>query len=138
MGAIKIFLRLIIITIIFLIVGSCKKPAGPGGKAAIKGKVYAKNFDSYGFSVISQYYSSGESVYICYGTDNAVRNNVKTSSDGSFEFLYLNLGHYKVFVASHDTSIHVKNSKKTIPVELELDISTTKQTADLGDIIINK
>jgi hypothetical protein len=134
----KTIFRLLTLFALFILANSCEKPAGPGGKAMIKGKVYAKNFDSYGLSVISEYYIAGENVYICYGTDNAVRNNVRTSTDGSFEFLYLNKGHYKVFVVSRDTSVHVKNSKKTIPVEFELDINSINQTVNLNDFIINK
>ena len=132
------FSKMILLAITCLIAGSCKKPAGPGGKATITGKVYAKNFDSYGFSVLSEYYIPGESVYICYGTDNTVRNNVKTSTDGSFKFLYLNKGHYKVFAVSRDTSVHSKGSKKTIPVEFEFDINGLNDTKDLGTITINK
>src|ERR1700751_5553613 len=115
-----------------LITCACKKTAGPGGKATVRGKVYAKNFDSYGISLISEYYIGGENVYITYGSNNYVNNDVKTSYDGSFEFLYLNEGHYKVFVNSRDTSIHVKNSKKTLPVICEFDITSTTQTKDLG------
>src|SRR5437016_3972384 len=115
----------------------CKKPPGPGGKATVQGKVYARNFDSYGISVISEYYISGENVYICYGTSNAVGHTAKTSIDGSFQFLYLNQGHYKIFVNSRDTSIHIKNSKKTVPVIFDLDITSTNQIADAGDIVIN-
>ncbi|HXB40654.1 MAG TPA: hypothetical protein VNZ49_08935 [Bacteroidia bacterium] len=131
-------LKAFAMSFVLLITNSCEKPAGPGGKATIKGKLYAKNFDSYGTSVISEYYIAGENVFICYGTNNGVGNNVRTSTDGSFEFLYLNKGHYKIFANSRDTSIHVKNSKKTIPVIMELDISSTTQTSDVGIIVINK
>jgi hypothetical protein len=138
MNCFETFLKSLILLAWMLIACSCEKPAGPGGTAAIKGKVFAKNFDMYAMNVISEYYIPGESVYICYGTDNAVRNNVKTSTDGSFQFLFLNKGHYKIFATSRDTSIHVKNSKKTIPVIVELDISGITQTVNLSDIIINK
>ncbi|MGZ3866382.1 MAG: hypothetical protein ACXVNR_08255 [Bacteroidia bacterium] len=132
--------RTLYIPISFVVVFflSCQKPAGPGGKAVIKGKVYAKNFDQYGYTVISEYYIPGENVYICYGTDNSVRNDVKTSDDGSFQFLYLNKGHYKIFVESRDTSIHVKNSKKNIVVKAEIDINSVNQTLNLSDFVINK
>ncbi|MGZ3862285.1 MAG: hypothetical protein ACXVPN_12225 [Bacteroidia bacterium] len=134
--------RLLFILLFFSLLSglfiSCEKPAGPGGKAVIKGKVYAKNFDSYGYTVISEYYIPAENVYICYGSDNTVRNDVNTSDDGSFEFLYLNKGHYKVFVESRDTSIHVKNSKKTITASVEIDISSVNQTVTLNDLIMNK
>lgn len=129
---------LYILPLIGLLFFACQKPAGPGGKAVIKGKVYAKNFDQYGYTVISEYYSPGENVYICYGTDNSVRNDVNTSDDGSFQFLYLNKGHYKIFVESQDTSVHIKNSKKKIVVKAEIDITSVNQTLTLSDFVINK
>src|SRR5437016_1027166 len=94
---IKLILKVCLAAILILLVFSCQKQAGPGGKAMISGKVYVKNFDSYGMNVMSEYYGSGESVYIIYGSNTAVGNSVKTSIDGSFQFLYLNKGHYKIF-----------------------------------------
>jgi hypothetical protein len=117
----------------------CKKPAGPGGKASIKGKIYAKDFNTAAFGApIAEYFIPGESVYICYGTSTATGNSVKTGPDGSFEFLYLRTGHYKIFANSRDTSIHVSGSSKVIPVSAEIDITGNKQSYDAGTIVINK
>ena len=116
----------------------CKKPAGPGGRASIQGKVYVYDFDNTYRYVISNGYMSGENVYICYGTDNIVRNKVVTSTDGSFKFFYLNKGHYKVFVNSTDTTIKVKGNNTKLPVAKEFDITGKSQTIDLGDFVINK
>ncbi|MGZ3930664.1 MAG: hypothetical protein ACXVP0_04685 [Bacteroidia bacterium] len=117
---------------------SCKKPAGPGGRATVKGKVYAKDFDNTQQYLVSQQYAAGQKVYICYGTNDVVGNDVQTTPDGGFEFLYLNKGHYKVFVNSLDTSIKVKGNKTMIPVIREFDITNMSQTITLDDIIINK
>jgi hypothetical protein len=138
MNSPKVFLRSLVLPILFLVVYSCKKPPGPGGRASVKGKVYVRDFDKYGYSKISEYYGAGETVYICYGTNEFVGNDIKTANDGSFKFSYLNKGHYKVFANSRDTSIHVNGSNKTIPVVVEFDITNVTQTVDLGDIIINK
>ena len=121
-----------------LLTNSCKKPAGPGGKASIKGKIYVKDFDVAAYGLISQYYGPGENVYICYGNNNIVGNHVNTSTDGSYQFLYLRKGHYKIFALSRDTSIHVAGSNKTIPVSVEIDITSNSQQFTLPDIIINK
>ena len=122
-----------------LIIGSCKKPAGPGGKASIKGKVFVKDFNTAAYGPpISEYYGAGENIYICYGTDVAVGNNVNSSTDGSFEFLYLNRGHYKIFVLSRDTSVHIAGSNKVLAVTVEVDITSDKQVINLSDIVINK
>lgn len=127
-----------IILVLIIMIGSCKKPAGPGGMASIKGKIYVKNFDAAGYGLISQYYSPGENVYICYGTSTEIGNNVTSSTDGSYQFLYLNKGHYKIFALSRDTSIHVAGSHKLLPVSLEVDITSNTQQFNLPDIIINK
>jgi len=135
----KTFLNLIVFTaFIVILVASCKKPAGPGGRATAKGKVYARDFNNTQQYLLGEYYAPGESVYISYGSNTAVGNSVKTSTDGSFEFLYLNKGHYKVFVNSLDTSIKFKGLDKEIPVIMEFDVTTPTQAIDLGDIIINK
>ena len=127
------------ICLVVLISGSCKKPAGPGGKATIKGKIFVWDFNSAAYGPpISEFYGPGENVYICYGTDNAVGNNVNSSTDGSFEFLYLNMGHYKIFALSRDTSVHIAGSNKVLPVTIEVDINSTTQVITLSDIVINK
>ena len=134
----NLFIKLMISLLCFALMSGCKKPAGPGGRASVQGKVYVRDFDKYAYSKISEYYASGETVYICYGTNDFVGNDIKTSPDGSFKFLYLNKGHYKVFANSRDTSIHVNGSNKTLPVTIEFDITNVTQTIDLGDLIINK
>lgn len=127
-----------LITAAVLLLGACTKPAGPGGRAMVKGKVFAKDYDNTQSYVISREYSPGEKVYIVYGNSSYVGNKTETSNDGSFAFLYLNKGHYKVFVNSLDTSIKVKGNKTYKPVVKEFDIKNTKDVIDLGDIIIAK
>ncbi len=139
MRCLKYLFSIGLFCLVVLICGACKKPAGPGGKASIKGKVYIKDFNASAFGApISEFYGAGENVYISYGNDNAVGNNVNTSIDGSFEFLYLNKGHYKIFALSRDTTIHIAGSNKTLPVIIEVDITSNKQVVNLDDIIINK
>src|ERR1700751_1615693 len=97
MKTVRTFLKLITVVLPFAFLSACKKPAGPGGRASAQGKVFVRDFDKYAYSKISEYYASGETVYICYGTNEFVGNDIKTADDGSFKFLYLNKGHYKVF-----------------------------------------
>jgi hypothetical protein len=85
MKAIKIISRLSLILVLALVTNSCKKPPGPGGKATVKGTIYAYDYDNTQQYMVSEGFSAGETVYICYGTDNTVDANVKTSYDGSFE-----------------------------------------------------
>lgn len=116
----------------------CKKEAGPGGRASVKGKVYAHDWDNTQLFKISEGYSSGERVYILYGDKTTIGDDVRTSMDGSFEFKYLNKGRYKLFVNSLDTAYKIKGNDTYIPVIREFEITNTKGTLTLEDIIINK
>lgn len=131
-------LKLVIVIFLMFTAISCNKPAGPGGKAVVKGKVYAYDFDNTQRYVLSKGYASGEKVYICYGNNTSIGNDVNTSTDGSFEFRFLNKGHYKVFVNSLDTSIKFKGNDTEYPVIKEFDITDAGQTINLDDIIINR
>lgn len=137
MRSIKTYIQvLLIFTITFLV--ACKKSAGPGGKATVKGKVYAYDYDNTVKYLVSKGYSTGEKVYIIYGDNKAIDNNIVTSIDGVFEFKYLAKGHYKVFVNSLDTAFKIKGNDTEYPVIREFDITSSKQTVVLEDIVINK
>ncbi len=129
-------LTLIIGIIIIGCLAGCKKDAGSGGKATIKGKVYAKNYNSNATLLLNEYYIQGENVYITYGDDVAVGDNVKTSYDGTFVFPYLRKGKYKVFAVSKD--INSSGLDATIAVIQEVEITGKKQVVELSDIVIIK
>jgi hypothetical protein len=132
------FLKLIVALGLLFNLNACKKPPGPGGKATVKGKVYAYDFDNTQRYMLSKGYSPDERVYISYGSNNAINDDVRTSVDGSFEFRFLNKGHYKVFVNSLDTSIKVKGNDTYTAIVKEFDITGAEQTVTLPDFIINK
>ncbi|MBI3520602.1 MAG: hypothetical protein HY062_14785 [Bacteroidetes bacterium] len=117
---------------------SCKKKAGPGGRASVKGKVYAYDWDNTQLFKVSEGYSSGERVYILYGDNTTIGNDVRTSIDGSFEFKYLNKGRYKLFVNSLDTAYKIKGNDTYIPIIREFEITNAKSVISLDDIVINK
>lgn len=130
--------NIIVAALALAVLCSCQKPPGPGGRATITGKVYAYDFDNMQNYLISKGYASGEKVYIIYGGGTTIGNSVSTSIDGSFQFRFLNKGHYKVFVNSLDTSYKVKGNATRVPVIKEFDITGTKETVQLEDFVINK
>ena len=138
MSKFNLLLKLLMIAVLILPLSSCKKPEGPGGKATIKGRVYATDYENTNNYVIGEGYSVDERVYIIYGKDNVVGNDVRTGPDGSFEFRYLNKGHYRVYANSLDVSKKYKGNDSYTPVIIEVDITGTAQTKDIGDIKINK
>jgi hypothetical protein len=132
------YLRAVAIGLIALLYGACQKPAGPGGKATIKGRVYTTDFDNTQRYMISQGYAAGQRVYICYGNSASIGNDVRTGTDGSFEFKFLTKGHYKIFVNSLDTTEKFKGNNTEIPIVKEVTITQPKQTVDIGVIKINQ
>jgi hypothetical protein len=115
---------------------SCKKEPGPGGKSNIKGKVYVKNYDLSFTILLSEYYEQGENVYITYGDESTIGDNVKTSYDGSFIFPYMRVGKYKIWAISKDSSSTDPAATKAIIQEIE--IKERKGNVTVPDIIILK
>ncbi len=131
------YIKTALVAAILITATSCEKPAGPGGKATIKGRVFAHDFDNTQRYDVSQEYVPGEKVYIMYGNENIVGDDVRTSADGSFEFRYLTKGHYKIFVNSLDTSSKLKGADQMNAVIKEVDITGKDQVVNVGDIVIN-
>ncbi len=117
---------------------ACKKPAGPGGKAAIKGKIHVKDYNTAVTTLLAEYDGAGESVYISYGDNVAANDNVKSGADGTFEFSYLRPGKYTVFVMTRDTSIKYSGADAELPLKYNVEIGGKKDTKDLGTINICK
>jgi hypothetical protein len=115
------------------LIASCKKPEGQGGRASIQGKLLIRNYNN-GFTILQDtFYVAGENVFIMYGNETSVGDNVKTAPDGSFKFEYLRKGKYKIFVTSKDKQNPTFTG--TIPVIKEVEITSNKQTVDVGDIV---
>jgi hypothetical protein len=124
----------VLITFFSMLHFSCKKEAGEGGMASITGKVMIDDYDNT-FTILRRVYpAQGEMVFIVYGQDKGVSDNVRTSYDGTFEFKYLRLGKYKVFAVSKDTSDRISN--KTIEVLREVDITEKSKTYTVEDLHI--
>lgn len=131
--------KLTVITLIIVTLFSfCKKQAGPGGKSNIKGKVYVKNYDISFTILLSQYYEQGENVYITYGDETTVGDNVKTSYDGSFIFPYMRKGKYKIWTISKDSSLRTTDPTATKAIIQEIEIKERKGDIILPDFIILK
>ncbi|MBC7410887.1 MAG: hypothetical protein H7331_00340 [Bacteroidia bacterium] len=127
----SVYISLFIIVI--ALITSCKKPEGQGGRATIQGKLLIRNYNS-GFTILQDtFYVAGENVFIMYGNETTVGDNVKTAPDGSFKFEYLRKGKYKVFVISKDKQKPTFTG--TISVVKSVEITTNKQTVDVGDIV---
>jgi hypothetical protein len=137
MKEIRIYIHILLLLVLIVCISSCKKPAGPGGQATVKGKVYAYDYDNTYTYLVSKGYFPGIKVYIIYGTGTNIGNSIATSTDGSYEFKYLNKGHYKVYVNSVDTTYKIKGNDSERSIIKEFDIKDAKQKVVLEDIVIN-
>lgn len=126
-------------------VTACKKQAGEGGTAAIKGSVYTKDYNSNFSTLLGQYPGADVDVYIIYGDDVTFGDRTKSGPDGVFEFKYLRKGKYKIYAYSKDSVATVGPPySKTNPninapdmaVYLDAEITKRKQTVDAGTIMI--
>lgn len=126
----KYFSILLSIIVLF----SCKKQEGVGGKSSITGKVYAIDMNNDFTKVQSEYYSAKEDVYIVYGDDLFYSDKVETHYDGSFLFEHLNPGNYTVYVYSKDSS----EQQDIIPVISTVTLSKKDELIVLDDFEIIK
>jgi hypothetical protein len=100
--------------------------------------VYARDWDNTQRYVISSGYAVDERVYIIYGNGSVVSDDVRTGPDGSYEFRFLNKGHYQVYVNSIDTTINFKGNDTYHSVIQSVDISGTSESKTLPDFKINQ
>lgn len=114
-----------------LFFGSCKKGAGEGGKATISGKIYAVNYNA--TLKADSGFVGDYKVYINYGDETGISNDVSTDYNGVFNFNYLRKGKYTVWVYSKKSTLYVLDSSITKSVE----ITDKTQTIDLGTIKVN-
>jgi hypothetical protein len=115
---------------------SCKKPAGEGGQATIRGMVYETNFSmvSGNYEVNDEYYAPDVDVFIIYGDDATYGNKVQTGPDGVFEFKYLRKGSYTVYTYSKDKDASIAGNAyaPAIAVKKTVEITDKKGTVDAG------
>lgn len=85
----------------FVLLISCSKEEGEGGRSSISGVVHIT--DVTGFNAGDEYNVPDYDVHIIYGEDdNVYDDDMKTNYDGSFEFKNLREGTYRVFAYTLD------------------------------------
>lgn len=77
----------------------CKKEAGPGGLATIKGKVYGRDITASG-GLRAEGYIGDVRVFISVSGNPSYFEDIRTSYDGSFEFRFLRKGSYDLWTYS--------------------------------------
>lgn len=127
-----------------VLISACSKPAGEGGRATIKGKIWVENYNTLNsmsdiYFLKSEYAGADEDVFIIYGDDVSYGNKVKSGPDGVFEFKYLRKGDYRIYVKSKDTtraSYFYGSGIKTVDVSVT--IGDKKETVETENLVIYK
>ncbi|RYZ55892.1 MAG: hypothetical protein EOP49_01855 [Sphingobacteriales bacterium] len=116
-------------TVLFI---ACKKEAGPGGLASIKGKVFATDVTASGTERDSNYIGDHR-VYISVSGNSSHFDDVRTSYDGTYKFSSLRKGSYDVWTFGEcDTCVWTQKKVMLTGVE----ISEKKQEVELPDLRI--
>ena len=123
------FISLFLLILIPLLMISCKKEPGSGGKSTIYGKVLVKDYNSTFTFLLETYYGPEIWVYLVYGDDRDYGDRIQTGIDGTWEFKYLRPGNYKVYALSKDSTLQ---TLAPVPVIREVVIPDKKQEIEIG------
>lgn len=116
-----------------ILLGSCEKEPGSGGRSTIYGKILVKDYNAT-FTVLEEIYYGPEIwVYIIYGDDRDYGDRIQTSYDGTYEFKYMRPGTYHVYAYSKDSTLQ---TNAMVPVIKEINVPKKKQDIEVEDIVI--
>ena len=81
-----------------LLLASCKKEPGEGGKSEVRGHIYEQRFNSGTCQATGDAYPLMDArVYIIYGDHDFYDDDVRTGPDGLFVFSWLREGSYRIY-----------------------------------------
>lgn len=130
----KAIFNFLTVTLVLLLISSCKKEAGEGGDSSIRGKIWVINYNATFTSINNEYVGADEYVYIIYGDDISYGDRVKTNPAGEFEFKYLREGNYTIYIYSKDKTRTEPSGITSMKVSTN--ISGKEQVVDVGTITI--
>jgi len=121
-----------------LVLVGCKKEAGEGGQAEIKGKISkeVRLVITNPSTLQTTYMAPDQEVFIVYGENTSPDDRVHTNFDGEFEFQFLREGNYTIYTYSKDTTGNVGVDPDRMAIIQKLEITDRKQTVDAGIMTI--
>ncbi|MCF8372411.1 MAG: hypothetical protein K9H64_12355 [Bacteroidales bacterium] len=128
--SIKVHIASILLLLVGLLFSSCSKEEGFGGNSHIKGTLIEQVYNDDFSLLLYEQPARDKDVFIIFGNDETIGDNVKTNYNGQFEFSFLHKGSYAIFYYSDDSlSAYGENSEILYPVELG-----KKETIDLDTL----
>jgi hypothetical protein len=118
----KTFMILSLLFISFFL--ACTKGPGTGGRATIKGKVYARNYQSTPIAIADSGYLGAQKV--------GIGNDVDTDNEGIYVFPYLRKGTYTIYTYSKTFQ---NNQLDSVAIQT-VTIADRKETVELPDFEI--
>jgi hypothetical protein len=125
-------------SLLIMVVASCKKGPGEGGRSKIVGKIWVENYNTLNnmwdvYTLKSEYAGADRDVYLIFGDDISYGMKTKTGPDGEFEFDYLRSGDYKIYLKSKDTARTSVSGVMTLEQTLSIG---KKETKDAGTFVV--
>ena len=111
------YYRISLVVLLFLAIQSCTKGPGDGGRASIKGTVFARNYSN-SFVVTDSGLIGGQKVYIKYGDEPGISDDTDTDQNGEFYFNFLREGKYTLIVYSKQLVNNTLDSAVVTQVEI--------------------
>lgn len=120
------------ILLIGTLIQSCSKGPGEGGRASIKGTVFARNYSN-SFNITDSGLLGGQKIYIIYGDEPGISDNTDTDPNGEYYFNFLREGKYTIIVYG---KVLTNNALDTAIVR-HVEITSRKQQLIVPQIDIN-
>jgi hypothetical protein len=124
---------------LMLLLSSCTKEEGEGGRAQIVGRIMTQNYPNTetGAPYGELYPTPEHRVYIIYGDNEYHDDDVRTGGDGKFRFAGLQKGKYTVYTIS-ERYRNVANPSGFVIESRTVMIKEKDETVDIGDIEIRR
>lgn len=129
----KFLKPILLLTGTLILLCSCEKDPGEGGKSTVYGKVWVKDYNATFTILEEEYYGPDIWIYIIYGDDRDYSDRILTNYDGTYEFKYLRPGTYHVYAYSKDSTLQ---TNAPVPVIKDVEVPKKKQDVEVPDIVI--
>ena len=125
-------MRILLGAAIAVLLFSCSKDPGVGGKATIKGYIIQEDWNINTGQFIDDYLAPDERIYIDYGADGFLDDDIRTNYNGLYEFRWLRKGDYEIVAYSDCPTCPSGQEVIRIPIT----ISDRKEVVEVDTITV--